>query len=68
MRNDCVRRCVTGRRCGMSSVEDLCDSGTVRRGQCGTVGRVMLDLLCRGCCGGGEGVGGYGVWLLCRGP
>ena len=29
MQNDCVGKCVTGRRCGMSSVEGVCDSETV---------------------------------------
>ena len=64
----------------MSSVEEGCwtrtvdlrDSGTMWRGQCGTVSRVMLKLLCRGCCGERGGVGaavfcccdeGHSFWM-----
>ena len=48
MQNDCVGKCVTGRRSSISSVEDRCEFGTMLRDQCGTVSRVMLELLCRG--------------------
>ena len=30
-----------------TGILDLCDSETVRRGQCGTMRHVMLELLCR---------------------
>ena len=44
----------------MSSVENLCDSGIMGLGQCGTVGRVILERMCRGCCWEGYGVRGCG--------